>query len=70
VIQRDDFRRPAGQVPLNGPLGVDHSARLPRTIATGLAPADGSSKSRVVRSAGSTTARRSSTCPTRTPWPR
>src|SRR5580700_1478740 len=35
VIQRDDFRRPAGQVPLNGPRGVGHSARLPRTIATG-----------------------------------
>jgi len=32
VIQRDDFRRPAGQVPLNGPLGVGHSARLPRAI--------------------------------------
>ena len=42
VIQRDDFRRPAGQVPLNGPLGVGHSARLSRTIATGLASTDGS----------------------------
>jgi hypothetical protein len=30
LIQRDDFPRLAGQVPLNGPRGVGHSARLPR----------------------------------------